>query len=186
MPLASLAVNNTLTGQCDIYLQYLDPAQHTQSDHVVFGSLVLQLFKLYWEYDLVAVPPATTLHIQLSETNTLKPSYIGNSTFFASASPFTALQGAVETIYIQTDPYHYKTTVQGSMGFQGQSLFQASLLGNYLLTWGMDCLWEKAGTQFKSCDSEPVNADLYFDSTLYATPQTDSYTATYAGYETSG
>ena len=72
------------------------------------------------------------------------------------------------------------------MGFQGQSLFQASLLGNYLLTWGMDCLWEKPGTQWKSCDSEPVNADLYFDSTLYATPQTESYTATYAGYETSG
>ena len=96
VPLASLAVNNTSTGQCDIYLQYLDPAQHTQSDHVVFGSLVLQLFKNYWEYDLTTTPPTTTLHMQLSDTNTLAPSYLGNDTMTTTGSPFTALYGATE------------------------------------------------------------------------------------------
>lgn len=152
VPLAALAVNNTATEQCDIYLQYLDPAQHTQSDHVVFGSLVMQLFKNYWEYDLAASPPTTTLHIQLSDTNTITPSYIGSDTYMTTSSPFTALYGAVEQIYINTDQFHYKTTIGGSLGFFGQSQFQVSLLGNYLMTWGTDCLWEKAGTQFRSCD----------------------------------
>ena len=187
IPLAALAVNNTMTGQCDIYLQYLDPAQHTQSDHVIFGSLVLQLFKNYWEYDLAASPPTTTLHIQLSDTNTISPSYIGSDTYSVTSTPFTALYGAVEQIYVNTDPYHYKTTIGGSLGFFGQSQFQVSLLGNQIMTFSTDCLYQKAGTKFRSCDQEPVEAILYFDPALYMTPQTTEYTpTTYAGYNTSG
>lgn len=144
IPLASIAVDNAATGQCDMYMQYLDPAQHTQSDKIVFGSLILQMFKNYWDYDLVA--STTTLYMQFSETNTLADSYIGSATKMVTSSPFTALIGSTEQIYVNHDEFFYETTIGGSLGFQGKSQFQVSLLGRFVQTWSTDCLTQKAGT----------------------------------------
>jgi len=119
-------------------MQYLDPAQHTQSDKIVFGSLILQMFKNYWDYDLVA--STTTLYMQFSETNTLADSYIGSATKMVTSSPFTALIGSTEQIYVNHDEFFYETTIGGSLGFQGKSQFQVSLLGRFVQTWSTDCL----------------------------------------------
>jgi len=144
------------------------------------------MFKNYWEYDLATTPPTTTLHMQISDLNTISPSYLGNDTITSTSSPFTALYGAVAQIYVNSDEFHYKTTVGGSLGFQGQSQFQVSLLGRFIQTWSQSCLYEKAGTLFSSCEDEPINADPYFDETLFMTSQTETYMASYAGYNTSG
>ena len=76
MPLSSLAVDNAETGKCDIYIQYLDPAQHTQSGKIVIGSLLLQQYKSLWDYDLVT--STTQFKMQLSSTCTLDFAYIGS------------------------------------------------------------------------------------------------------------
>ena len=65
----------------------------------------------------------TTLQIQLSDSCTLDYTYLGNDTITSTASPFTALSGAIDQLYVQVDAYHYKTTIGASMGFQGLSSF---------------------------------------------------------------
>lgn len=108
----------------------MDPAQHTQSDKVVMGSLILQQYKTWWDYDLQT--PSTKLKLQLSETCTLDFAYIGDQTLFATSSPFTALKGAIEQIYLNPDEFHYRVTVGGSLGFQGYTTFLPNILGQYI------------------------------------------------------
>jgi hypothetical protein len=43
VPISALAIDDTAHGYCDIYVQYLD-SDETQSNNVIFGSLVNQLF----------------------------------------------------------------------------------------------------------------------------------------------
>lgn len=133
------------------------------------------------------VTSSTQLKIQLSDTCTLDYAYIGSQTLFSTASPFTALNGAIEQIYLNPDAFHYRMTVGGSLGFQGYTTFTASLLGQYIQTWGADCLIEQAGTFFRPCNNSPLNAELYFNGTIFTTSYTTNYTnASYGGYTTSG
>lgn len=41
VPLGALAINNQVTGGCDIYLQLLDDRTQPESTQVVFGSMFL-------------------------------------------------------------------------------------------------------------------------------------------------
>lgn len=183
IPLGALAVDNASTGECDIYIQYLDPTRYTQSDQVIFGSLIMQQYKAYFDYDMTQ--GSTVLKMQISDTNTLTNSYIGNATITQSGSPFTALDDASAVIYVGTDEFHYKTTVRASLGFQGLSTFQVSLLGNYVYAYADDCMIATPGTLQTSCENAPVYATTYFNSSIYYAK--DSYTnSAYAGYNTSG
>jgi len=150
---------------------------------VVFGSLFLQQFAAYWDYDLVRFK--TTLSLQMSDMNTLTGAYIGNSTILNTNSPFTALYGGQTQFPINIDEFHYKTTIGVSLGFQGQSQFQVSLLGQYVFTYDAECLTGTPGTLQRSCELEPILAQNYFNGTFYN--EKDSYPASmYAGYNTSG
>jgi len=166
IPLGSLAVDNALTGECDIYIQYLDPSRYTQSDQVIFGSLIMQQYKAWFDYDLTGTA-STTLKMQISDTNTLTNSYIGNAAMTLSGSPFTALDDASAQLYIGTDTFHYKTTIRASLGFQGLTTFQVSLLGNYVFTYDDDCLITTPGVLQSSCENSPVYATSYFNSSIY-------------------
>jgi hypothetical protein len=86
-----------------------------------------------------------------------------------TSSPFTALAGAISTIYLNPDEYRYRVTVGGSLGFQGYTTFQANLLGNYVLTFDTECLIQTPGTAFASCDKLPVGAELYFPGDVFKT-----------------
>jgi hypothetical protein len=81
----------------------------------------MQQYKAYWEYDLAA--PSTALNLQLSDTCTLSDAYIGAATISVTSSPFTGLYNVTDALYITTDEFHYKTTIQASLGFQGLSNF---------------------------------------------------------------
>jgi len=183
VPLGALAVDNDSTGECDIYIQYLDANKNPQSDQVIFGSLIMQQYKAWFDYDRVEA--TTMLKMQLSDTNTLTNSYIGNATITASGNPFVALADASAVMDIGTDTFHYKTTIRASLGFQGLTTFQVSMLGNYVYTYADSCMIATPGARQTSCEDEPVNAQTYFNSTIYYAKDTYS-SSNYAGYNTSG
>lgn len=170
-PLGALAEDVTDSQnnkQCHIYLQYLNSAQHTQSEHVIFGSLFMQQFVNYWKYDLstTAATPAQYKFYK-SQTNSLTGSYIGAATYAEGTNPFTLLHNTTQQIYINADEGRYKTTVGANLGFQGRKQFQVSLLGHYLETFAADCLIKGGGTRYISCTEEPVLANNYFNSSVY-------------------
>lgn len=184
-PLGALAEEDTTNSQCNIYIQILNDNHHAQSSQVVFGSMFLQMFKNYVSYDLASF--TTTYKLQKSASCTLNNAYVGSASVSTAETPFTALYGAEEQIYINTDLYHYKTTIGAQLGFQGNVQFQVSLLGEYIQTFQWDCLHKGGGTRFTSCEDEPILAENYFNQTVYQTSFTPSYTPSiYGGYNTSG
>lgn len=52
VPLGAFAVNNSTDNTCNLYLQYLNDDQYVQSSSVVLGSMFLQQYINYWQYDL--------------------------------------------------------------------------------------------------------------------------------------
>jgi hypothetical protein len=86
---------------------------------------------------------------------------------------------------IGTDEFHYKTTIRASLGFQGLTTFQVSMLGNYVFTYADSCMIATPGAQQVSCENEPVLAQNYFNSSIYYAKDTYS-DSNYAGYSTSG
>lgn len=185
LPLGALAEEDTANSQCNIYIQYLNDAKHSQSGQVVLGSLWLQQFKNYVNYDLAGF--TATYQFQLSDSNTLNGAYIGAASFAEDDSPFTLLYGAKEQIYINTDVFEYKTTMGAQLGFQGNVQFQVSLLGQYVQAFTDDCLQKLGGTRFASCDSAPTYAQSYFNQTVYYSEyNTPTFEGPYGGYNTSG
>jgi hypothetical protein len=129
----------------------------------------------------------TTLKLQKSTTNLLTGSYVGSAQIVDTASPFVALDGSTQVIYINTDQANYKTTIGVQLGYQGQKQFQVSTLGAYVETFSDDCLIKLGGTFYVSCDNSPIYADMYFNKTVYYFEgETFEYDGTYAGYHTSG
>lgn len=147
--------------------------------------MFLQNFKNYVSYDLTTF--TTTYKFQLSTSNTLNFAYIGAAIMAADDNPFTALYGAQEQIYINTDYFHYKTTIGGQLGFQGNVQFQVSLLGQYVLTFEQDCMTKLPGTLYRSCEDAPIYATNYFNqSEYYSYLNTPTYSSPYSGYNSSG
>ena len=69
-------------------MEYLDSATQPNSTHVVFGSMFLQQYINWWNYDYTTTPTTTTLRMQLSTLQTLTGSYIGNAQIAIAPSPF--------------------------------------------------------------------------------------------------
>jgi hypothetical protein len=55
---------------------------------------------------------------------------VGAGSFTAASNPFTLLDNSTQQVYINTDAYNYQTTVGAGLGFQGNTQFKVSLLGN--------------------------------------------------------
>jgi hypothetical protein len=127
----------------------------------------------------------STINLQKSSTNTLINSYIGNATIFQTGSPFTLLNDATAQFYINADEANFKTTVRASLGFQGLTAFQVSLLGNYVFTYGENCETNKPGVRNVDCTAAPIYAENYFNTSIYYAKDTYEE-SNYAGYTTSG
>jgi hypothetical protein len=104
--------------------------------------MFLQMFKNYVQYDLATF--VTTYQLQLSDSCTLNDAYIGSAQLSELSNPFRLLYGAKEQIYVNTDTYEYKTTIGGQLGFQLNTQFQVSLLGQSWQSYDNNCL-RKAG-----------------------------------------
>lgn len=52
VPIGSFAEDNTATGECNIYIQFLNDNKHSESSNAILGSMFLQNFKTYVNYDL--------------------------------------------------------------------------------------------------------------------------------------
>lgn len=104
------------------------------------------------------------------------------------ADPFTLLHGTTQQVYINTDQFYYQTTIGSQLGFQGQSQFKVSLLGQYVYAWDQMCFIKGGGSFWIPCDNSPQYSQLYFNSSIYNIDnQAENYTdADYAGYVTSG
>ena len=76
----------------------------------------------------------------MSSQNTLSGSYIGATSLIAKTDPFTLLHGTTQQLYVNTDEYNYKTTIVANLGYQGQTQFQVSLLGQYVYAYTTDCV----------------------------------------------
>jgi len=185
VPLGALAADDD-SGVCQIYIQYLNDNQHTMSGSVVFGSLMLQQYAIYQEYDYTA--GTTAIHMYKSTSNTLTGSYVGAGTYTAGSDPFTLLHGTTQQIFINNDQFNYQTTIGASLGFQGQTQMKVSLLGNYVYAYEDDCLIKGGGTVWVSCEESPVYAINYFNKTVYYSEgNTQTYEgADYSGYVTDG
>lgn len=186
VPLGALAEEDTTNNQCNIHIQFLNENKHSQSGQVVIGSMILSMFKNYVNYDLATF--VTTYQFQLSDSNTLNDAYIGSAQLSELNNPFRLLYGASEQIFINTDLYEYKSTIGGQLGFQLNTQFQVSLLGQYVQTFELDCLRKAGGTRYTSCEDQPTNAQNYFNSTVYYNGYTTpTYgPSPYGGYNTSG
>jgi hypothetical protein len=79
MPIGSLAAD--FNGNCNLFLQYLDDETQPQSNQVVLGSMFLQQYINYWAYNYNTETPTTTYYMQISSTNSLTGSYIGNAAY---------------------------------------------------------------------------------------------------------
>jgi hypothetical protein len=143
----------------------------------------MQQYKAWFDYDISEA--TTAIYMQKSDTNTLINSYIGNATIFQTGSPFTALNDAVAQFYINADEANFKTTVRASLGFQGLTAFQVSLLGNYVFTYGDNCETNKPGVMNVACTEAPIFAENYFNTSIYYAKDTYEE-SNYAGYTTSG
>jgi hypothetical protein len=168
IPISALAQDDSTTGQCNIYIQFLNDNKHSESSNVVVGSMIMQMFKNYVQYDLQT--NETTYQFQLSPTFTNKFAYIGQASLSELDTPFDLLYsiaGGKEQIFINHDTYEFKSTIGGQLGFQLNTQFEVSLLGQYVQTFQYNCLNKKAGLRFTSCEDEPINAINYFNSTVY-------------------
>jgi hypothetical protein len=111
VPLGALAEEDTTNNVCNIHIQFLNDNKHSQSGQVVLGSMFLQMFKNYVQYDLATF--VTTYQLQLSDSCTLNDAYIGSASLSELSNPFRLLYGAAEQIFVNTDEYEYKTTIGG-------------------------------------------------------------------------
>lgn len=155
-PLSALAVDNANTGQCDVFIQYLDARTYTQSDSVIFGTLFLQQFATLETYDLTA--GTSSLSMYISDSCTLPNIYVGGASYAPAADPFTMLHGTSQQVFINADEFHYQTTIGSSLGFQERTQFKVSLLGQYIYAYDTQCLIKQSGTMFASCEEAPVYA----------------------------
>lgn len=154
---------------------------------MIFGTLFLQQFATLYEYDYSA--NTQTLSMYLSDTCYLYDTYIGKEAFTPMvSSPFSLLNDTSKQLFVNTDEFHYKTTIGGALGFEGLTQFQASLLGQHIFTYQADCNITRPGVFAVSCENEPVLASNYFNNTVfYNESNTVLYEKSeYAGYVTSG
>ena len=183
-PIGALAVDNA-DNVCELQIQFLDVGLNAESNNVIFGTMFLQMYATYFEYDLTA--NTTTLNMYVSDSCTLYNVYMGTAAIAEAADPFTLLWGQSQEIYVNHDQYHYKTTIGAQLGFQGNTQMQVSLLGQFVQTWQKDCLYKHPGLRFTSCDQSPILANLYFDQTPYFNASVNlAEMGDYAGYNYSG
>ena len=147
--------------------------------------MFLQQYIAYWQYDLSA--NTTTLSLQKSASNTLTNSFIGNATLVTqTASPFTALYGTLQTLYVNSDQFTMQTTIGGNLGYQGQKQFGVNPLANYVQTFSDNCIIKLPGVQQKSCNNAPIYGDLYWNATNYNTTVQAPLSGLFDGYNSSG
>lgn len=53
VPLSTIAAQNA-NGKCDLYLQFLDELTQPMSGQIVLGSMFLQQYVNYWQYNYTA------------------------------------------------------------------------------------------------------------------------------------
>lgn len=186
VPINTFAVDNQLTGRCDLWIQYLDDKNQPQSNSVIFGSLFLQNFATYTSYDLGA--DTATINMALSTQTTMPGLYLGTQAVTDGTDPFTLLYSSTQVLPVNHDLGNYMTTIGANLGYNGQAQFKVSLLGQYNYGWQLNCTTGGGATLHVSCDQAPNYAQLYFNQDIYyAEGATVSYdSSTYAGYTTSG
>lgn len=89
--------------------------QHEQSDKVIVGSLLLQQYVNYWNYNLT--DGSMSLSMYLSDMQNLTGSYIGQANLTEDPTPFDLLNNSTQTLYVNADEYNFKTTIGASLGF---------------------------------------------------------------------
>ena len=170
-PIAALAADNA-QNQCQLYIQYFNENQYTQSSNIVLGSMFLQQYAVKTTYDLAAF--TTTISMYISDTCTLNTNYVGLAAYTNQADPFTLLHGTTQTVFINTDQFYYQTTIGAQLGFQGSVQFKVSLLGQYVFAWDSQCLLKGGSSMWTSCENSPQYSLNYFDQSVYNS--TNNYT----------
>ena len=116
VPLAAFAVDG-ING-CNMWIQYLNSDDYSQSDKVIFGSMFLQLYNNWWSFDYSAGTFINeTLSMQLSANTTLNGAYIGNAPFAEGTDPFRNLEGTIQTLDVTVDSVWMHTVIQADLGF---------------------------------------------------------------------
>lgn len=92
---------------------------------------------------------------------------MGAASYTTATNPFTLLEGTTQQLYINTDLAYYQTTIGAGLGFQVDTQFKVSLLGNYVYAWQYHCQIKLGGAQYSSCENAPVYATNYFDDSVY-------------------
>jgi hypothetical protein len=116
VPLAAFAVDG-ING-CNMWIQYLNSDDYSQSDKVIFGSMFLQLYNNWWSFDYSAGTFINeTLSMQLSANTTLNGAYIGNATFTEGTDPFRNLEGTIQTLDVTVDSVWMHTVINADLGF---------------------------------------------------------------------
>lgn len=182
MPLGALAADQN--GACNLYIQFLDETEQPQSSQVVLGSMFLQQFINYWAYDYSTVPPTTTYYMQLSASNTLQNSYIGNGTTTPGTNPFLSLTGTTQQVNVYHDPVWMTSSIRGSIGFQGEADFGVSLLTDFPQTFNQACFYNTGFYYPTECSAYPIYAEQYFNATDY--PEVYAAQGDYEGFESTG
>lgn len=114
VPLGAFAVDNG--GKCQLMIEYLDGDQNAQSDQIILGSLFLQQYVNYWQYDTVAM--TTTLSIEVSTNGALTGTYIGSAVYGNTlANPFTNFVGTAQTVVVNHDTIWMSTSVGANLGW---------------------------------------------------------------------
>ena len=116
VPLAAFAVDG-ING-CNMWIQYLNSDDYSQSDKVIFGSMFLQLYNNWWSFDYSAGTFINeTLSMQLSANTTLNGAYIGNAAFTEGTDPFRNLEGTIQTLDVTVDSVWMHTVINADLGF---------------------------------------------------------------------
>lgn len=61
------------------------------------------------------------------------------------------------------------TSIGANLGYQGQSQFGVSLLGQYVMGFATDCVLQPGGQRQRDCTTAPLYATPYFNSSAYLT-----------------
>jgi hypothetical protein len=89
-PIGALAVDNA-DSICELQIQYIERGLNSESNNVIFGTMFLQMYATYFEYDLTT--NSTTLNLYISDSCTLNNVYMGNAAIAEASNPFTLLYG---------------------------------------------------------------------------------------------
>lgn len=139
--IGSIAVDNSETGMCDLYIQ--------QNAIVILGTLWYQNFVGYWY--------SNTLSLQVSQYALAGAMITPNAPTMNVPSPFATSSPLNLTISVNA----MIATVQANFGFQGLTDFLLSTTNSLFYAYSTDCKTGSLGSS--DCSQSPNFATEYFD-----------------------